>query len=111
MAVYRIVQEALTNIRKHANASTADIHMKFCSDKLIVNITDNGKGFELPKTLQITSISTHLGLQSMEERAKMLGGTLTINTSPGEGTTIWLTVPIQTPLANESIEDGGKEDG
>lgn len=111
MAVYRIVQEALTNIRKHANASTADIHLKFCSDKLTVDVTDNGKGFELYKTLQSTSIGTHLGLQGMKERAKMVGGTLSINTSPGKGTTIGLTVPIQTPLANESVEDGGKEDG
>ena len=103
MAVYRIVQETLTNTRKHANASKADVRLKFNSDRLVIVISDNGKGFELPETLPGVNVSTRLGLQGMKERAKMVGGTLKIKTSPGVGTTIELTVPISVPIATQSI--------
>lgn len=111
ITIYRIAQEALTNIRKHANASAVDIQVKFCPDSFAVYITDNGKGFELPETVQSGKVGTHLGLAGMNERAKMVGGTLTINTSPGSGTSIGLTVPISAPITKESMEGGGKQDG
>lgn len=111
ISIYRIAQEALTNVRKHAKASAISIQVKFCPDNFIINITDNGEGFELLDMPRSEKVGARLGLEGMKERAKMIGGTLTINTSPGGGTTIGLTVPIQMPLAKESLEEAGKKHG
>lgn len=87
-AVYRIVQEALTNIIRHAQATRIDVLLKRRDGSLIVIVEDNGVGFD-PKVQH----SGHLGMVGMQERATMLGGTLTIESVPGSGTTIFLEVP------------------
>jgi PAS domain S-box-containing protein len=88
-ALYRIVQEALTNAVRHANASNIDVILELRDEKSIVVVEDDGIGFE---TQEIHK-SGHLGLLGMQERAQMAGGTLQIESRPGGGTTIVAEVP------------------
>jgi PAS domain S-box-containing protein len=87
LTIYRIIQEALTNIRKYAAVSDAAVTIREIDQIVRVMIEDKGKGFELD------SQSRGVGLFSMDERARAVGGELTINSSPGKGTRIILEVP------------------
>jgi len=95
IAVYRIVQEALANIRKHASASRVNLRLHFQDDKLLVEIRDNGRGFDLSQTLGSAISVGHVGLLGMKQRAEMLGGDVRIRTSEGAGTSVVLSLPIQ----------------
>lgn len=96
IAVYRVVQEALNNIRKHANATKASLRLKYLEDKLVVDVQDNGQGFDLSRTLDSAISVGHMGLLGMRERVKALGGDIKIRTSPHQGTNITLQFPIQS---------------
>jgi len=98
IAVYRVVQEALTNIRKHANATRVNLRLQFQADKLLVGIRDNGKGFDLSHTLDSAISVEHMGLLGMKQRAEMLGGDIRIRTGEGAGTAITLRFPIQPQI-------------
>jgi PAS domain S-box-containing protein len=87
LTIYRIIQEALTNIRKYAEVSDAAVTIREMDEVVRVMIEDKGKGFELD------SESRGVGLFSMDERARAVGGELTINSTPGKGTRIILEVP------------------
>lgn len=87
LTIYRIIQEALTNIRKYAEVSDAAVTIREMDEVVRVMIEDKGKGFEL------VSHSRGVGLFSMDERARAVGGELTINSSPDKGTRIILEVP------------------
>lgn len=91
VGVYRIVQEALTNIRKHAGADTVQICAAFAPGSLRLSIEDDGAGFSLD---EVRSVSGHLGLMSMSERARTLGGQIDIQSHPGHGTRLVLNLPI-----------------
>ena len=90
-AVYRIVQEAITNIIRHAQATRIDVMIKRRDSSLVVIVEDNGVGFD-----QKARHDGHLGLVGMEERAIMLGGSITFESIPGTGTTVFLEVPWQS---------------
>jgi signal transduction histidine kinase len=93
-AMYRIVQEALTNVTKHAHATQAVVRLERRPGALVCSIADNGRGFDA----SARSAQTHsqgLGLIGMRERAASLGGTLSINSSPGKGTTLKILVPLK----------------
>jgi len=92
-AIYRIVQEALTNIVRHADATHADVLLERKQDSLIVIIEDDGIGFD-PKN----KATNHLGLVGMQERATILGGTITFESSPDRGSTVKLEVPWEFEL-------------
>jgi PAS domain S-box-containing protein len=91
-ALYRIVQEGLTNVIRHARATRADVLLERRDDKLIVIVEDNGIGFDPEIVLQ----GGHLGLIGLRERAEMLGGTLAVESIPDVGTTLLLEVPYVT---------------
>ena len=91
-AIFRIVQEALTNVARHSGASAIRIRLARSPMTLETTIEDNGSGFEVMAT-GVRS-EAHLGLQSMRERAAILGGTATV-TSGSTGTTIRLEVPLE----------------
>ncbi len=91
---YRIIQEALTNIIRHAQAKNVHIVFSRREDKLIAKIKDDGKGFAAGESGQPSLVSQGLGLSTMQERATQLGGNLHFSSAPEEGTTITLTVPI-----------------
>ena len=88
--VFRIVQEALANISWHSQAENVNLMIDFQPDFLSLVIKDDGKGFILSESSKST-----MGLQSMHERAVLIGGELIINSQPGQGTEIILTVPYQ----------------
>jgi signal transduction histidine kinase len=89
---YRILQEALTNISLHSEATRTSIYLKQEDRKLIMKIRDNGRGIP-PSEL---NNSRAFGLIGMMERAKSIGGTLEIKGTPGKGTTIKLSVPTKS---------------
>ena len=91
-AIYRVVQEALTNIRKHAKATKANVQLHFEPGTVSVKVSDNGKGFKLDET----NMAGNLGLLGMKERAEMLGGNLSVTSKPGSGTSIVLTFPTKS---------------
>ena len=98
--LYRIVQEALNNILKHANASNVSVLLERHSERVVLIIEDDGKGFD-PVIDRPKSVSKGLGLIGMRERTALLGGTLEIESRPGGGTTIYARVPV-----NPSGRDG-----
>ena len=98
ITTYRIVQEALANVRKHSNATRVTLRVEFRDDGLMVEIRDNGQGFNLSSTLDSAISVGHLGLLGMKQRVDMLGGELNIKTSEGKGTSITVNLPIQIPV-------------
>jgi signal transduction histidine kinase len=92
-AVYRVVQEALNNIRKHARATKVGIKLQYTPNSVSVEISDNGRGFRVEQANNGIALG-HIGLAGMKERAEMLGGNLKINSSPGKGTLVLLTIPL-----------------
>jgi signal transduction histidine kinase len=94
VAVFRIYQEALTNIVKHSQASLVDIHLEKDESQLIMTIEDNGNGFVPPTDWLAMAREGHLGLVGMRERAEAIHGSLDVESQPGSGTKIRLTVPF-----------------
>ena len=90
IGLYRILQEALTNVARHSGAKAVSIRFARLATGLQVVVTDNGRGFD---TKAVTVSSSHLGIQSMRERAAMLGGTVSF-TSKGTGTRILVQIPL-----------------
>lgn len=89
--LYRIVQEALNNVFKHANAQNVAITLEFTSERVRLQIVDDGQGFDLAATP--SGDGRHLGVLSMRERAAEIGGTMTIHSSLGGGTEVTVLVP------------------
>jgi signal transduction histidine kinase len=87
VAAYRVVQEALTNAVRHAQASTCTVHVEIADDELLVRIQDDGNG-------RVVVRSGGVGLASMHERATEIGGTLMVSGSQSSGTTVLLRLPI-----------------
>jgi len=100
--LYRIIQEGLTNITKHAQATEVIITAKRLKNRLIVEIRDNGKGIKKIKQQYATSNSKGLGLSTMRERAKLLNGDININFKSGKGTSILLDIPIGKVKVNNA---------
>jgi len=88
----RIVQEALANTVKHAQARTVDVELTYAPDSLALRVRDDGRGFD-PENLS-PSASGHYGLIGMRERAERIGGQFTLNSRPGEGTEMLVEVPL-----------------
>ena len=91
--LFRIVQEALNNIRRHAQASEAQVVTEFAEDRIKVTISDNGRGFELSGRVDDLPRRGKLGLSGIQERARLLGGTLQVQSTPGKGTTLIVEAP------------------
>ncbi len=88
LCVYRILQESLTNVRRHANAKTVEISLRLQPSALHLMIVDDGSGFELTQVGHQGA-----GLAGMKERAELVGGTIEIQSTPGEGTRVEARVP------------------
>lgn len=92
LVLFRIAQEALRNVWKHAQATAAETTVEFCEGKTRVTVSDNGKGFDAQQAM-LDLKSGKLGLAGMRERAGLLGGTLTVRSEPGKGTTLAVELP------------------
>ena len=90
LGAFRIVQEALSNIEKHARASTVEVSIDSTTDGLRVSIRDDGIGFDvIPETGGFARLGRY-GILGMQERARLNGGDLQIGSEPGVGTTVTL---------------------
>ncbi|MBN1376640.1 MAG: response regulator [Dehalococcoidia bacterium] len=97
VSIYRIILEAMNNIRKHARASHVDLVLKFDLEYASVEIADDGQGFDLSAALNNKVAKSSIGLITMKERAEMLGGRMEVDTAPGNGTKINVTLPVSRP--------------
>jgi signal transduction histidine kinase len=95
LALFRIAQEALRNVEKHSNAASATVEMDFCDDEIRLSIADDGKGFELGTNTSDLLRRGKLGFVGMKERAELVGGVFQMESSPGAGTQITVTVKSQ----------------
>jgi len=86
--LFRIVQEILNNIVKHSEADHIGVVMDFDGENTSIQVKDDGKGFDVEKILQRSTMERGIGLSSMKNRMKMIGGTIDIKSAPGFGTTI-----------------------
>jgi len=91
--LYRAVQEALTNIRKYADAHTVSVLLEQRGGEVVAIVEDDGRGFD-PNATTTGESRPRLGLRGMRERVAQLGGTLEIETSPGGGTTLFLRISL-----------------
>lgn len=94
LTLFRAIQEALGNIWRHAQASKAEIAVEFGQSKIMVSVSDDGKGFEPLETLESLSRTGKLGLAGIEERMRLLGGSLKVRSEPGKGTTLIAEAPV-----------------
>jgi PAS domain S-box-containing protein len=94
LMLFRITQEAMRNALRHSQANQAEIIVEFKENKINVSIRDNGKGFCLPPDVRNLSQKGKLGLVGMQERARLIGGQLSIISEPEKGTTISVEVPV-----------------
>ena len=94
IALFRMVQEALTNIRKHSRASRALVKVEMHDKKINIVVKDNGVGFN-PEKIPLAEGSKGYGLVGMKERALLLGGSFLISSAPGKGTTVSISIPVE----------------
>jgi signal transduction histidine kinase len=96
ITVYRIIQEALTNVMKHSEAKRVSVVLEARGSSVIAIVEDDGNGFDIKKESVFTNDERKLGLHGMYERATLIGGILTIESKPGMGTTVFVEVPLKT---------------
>ena len=94
--IYRIIQESLSNVSKHAEADTVTVRMTASHPNIILRIQDNGKGFDNEARVLDTAMNRkRMGISSIMERAGLIGGTVRIETRPGRGTKLVIVIPIR----------------
>jgi signal transduction histidine kinase len=93
MALFRIYQEVINNLTKHAKASEVWVSLRFQDDSVILEIVDNGQGFTVPQDWVKQARSGHLGLIGMRERAQAINGRIAFISQPGAGATVRITAP------------------
>jgi PAS domain S-box-containing protein len=99
--LYRIVQEALTNIAKHADARTVSVVIQRHATWVQAIVADDGCGFDVDGALKGSDGWRHLGLHGMRERAALLSGSVTIESTHGEGTTVYARIPVAEEIGGE----------
>jgi signal transduction histidine kinase len=92
-ALFRVAQEALTNVARHAQASRVEVNVKKISKRVCMTIVDDGKSFDVERVLH-TRGNGRLGLLGMRERVEMVGGNLVVESTPRKGTTIQVQIPL-----------------
>jgi len=95
ITLFRVAQEALVNVAKHARATEAAIALEAGPDKVIMTISDNGRGFDA--AAELSRASTSMGMVSMRERAEAIGGRLRVESAPDRGTRVIVEVPRAAP--------------
>jgi signal transduction histidine kinase len=92
---YRITQEALSNVMKHACATQVKLLLAFLPNEVILSIEDNGKGFDVPQDLTKLARTGGMGVINMRQRIREIGGCLRIESAPGQGTSLIITLPTE----------------
>lgn len=96
-ALYRILQEALTNVARHAHAQNVSVLLETRGSSVVLIVEDDGRGFDVDGALGAHATGVHLGLYGMQERAALLGGALTIESAPGMGAALFAEIPWEKP--------------
>jgi signal transduction histidine kinase len=104
IVLYRLAQESLTNILKHAQATHVSLILQRREEALLMIVEDNGVGFDITTVRRSAHAARQLGLIGMQERVAQLGGALTIESEPGRGTTIIVRIPLANAVAGDSDE-------
>jgi signal transduction histidine kinase len=104
---FAIIQEALTNVKKHAEARNTWLQVTRQDARLMVTVRDDGKGFEVTRLEVLEVQEGHLGLLNMRERAEMVGGELAIRSQPGWGTRVTLTIPLAPKPTPDQLRQTG----
>jgi PAS domain S-box-containing protein len=99
IACFRVSQEALTNVMRHAGSRQVWIELGQSDGRLELVVRDDGVGFDVDRTLERAASGGHLGLLGMKERVEILGGSLEIDSRPGQGTSIRISLPVAEPVA------------
>lgn len=101
VAAYRLVQEALTNVARHARAQKISILLEHKDNQIFIIVDDDGDGFDVHTVFDQHSVNEHLGIHSMKERVEMLGGVFTVESRLGEGSTVFARLPLVTFSSKE----------
>jgi PAS domain S-box-containing protein len=99
---YRVAQEALTNVARHAQATLVEVNFEKLPDAICLKIKDNGKSFRTQSVMQ-SKRNTRLGLLGMRERLEMVGGSFSIESAPGSGTTVRAQIPLTCRRKEEAL--------
>jgi two-component system sensor kinase len=102
ITLYRIIQEALTNVAKHAEATIVSIVIEHLGSSVRAIVEDNGRGFDVEATLRSLRVTKHFGLLSMRERAALVNGSIMFESTPGSGTTVCVKVPLENAHNGEN---------
>ena len=105
--LFRIAQEALTNVARHAHASQVDVSIQKLPGAIRMEIKDDGKSFEVERTLHAKG-NKRLGLLGMRERVEMVGGTFCVESAPGKGTSIEVEIPF-AKVRKDALKKTGKQ--
>lgn len=105
VTVFRVVQEAINNIQRHSQATDGSVILEFDENSLSLKITDNGVGFQPPERLGSLVGESKLGILGMEQRILSIGGTMRLESGPGEGTKIWASIPYAASAEVVQAED------
>jgi signal transduction histidine kinase len=103
---YRVAQEALTNVARHAQASLVEVNFEKLPNAICLKIKDNGKSFQAQRVMH-SKRNTRLGLIGMRERLEMVGGKFAVESSPGKGTTVQAQIPLGKAAGGENVDGAG----
>jgi two-component system sensor histidine kinase UhpB len=105
--VFRIAQESLTNVAKHAQASQVTVEISFTDNLLCLEVRDDGRGFEPPMVFESVGGGQQAwGLLGMQERVALVGGTCMVHSEPGKGTAVQVSIPITASDPKGLAADG-----
>jgi signal transduction histidine kinase len=105
VALYRAIQESLSNVREHSGAAAVDVRLQVRRSTVDVRVRDDGRGFEVSRSLALAAERGRLGLVGMGERMRMLGGTFEIDSRPGGPTTVRFSLPRWEPFSPVSGDE------
>lgn len=105
-ALLRTAQEALSNVRKHARARRVMLTLSYMDDVVVLDARDDGAGFDFDR--KMSEVRDHssggFGLRAMRERIEQLGGTVQIESAPGEGTSLAIELPVDGERSERNLE-------
>ena len=101
LALYRMAQEALNNVSRHAQAKKSSMTISFAENEVTLQVQDNGLGFNLPQNPAEYAINGHYGLLGLHERAELIGASLNIHSAPGKGTEVTIKLPMKLTDGNK----------
>lgn len=105
IVLYRVIQEALNNVAKHAHADDVHVHLNSADSSITVTITDNGIGFDPQNVFSMNIGKRGFGIMGMQERVSSLGGRVDIRSRPGRGTQIAIEIPLEISEAEDEPQE------